>query len=262
MESPFIKLTQGQDDSQSRPRSVITAYDFPSAQLCEEAGVDAILVGDSLANVVLGYSSTRDVGMVEMEIFTAAARRGAPETHIIADLPYGADETDQSAVDNALRLVAAGADSVKIEGPQFSQIEAMIQAGVSVVGHLGLTPQTAKNYKQVAQDESEAQQLIQDAQRLAELGCIAFVVEHIPHELADQVTQKVSIPSIGIGAGVETDAQVMVFHDVLGLLGSYVPPIAHNFVLGHQFLLEGIQSYHEWVSSQVSLAELKRKITS
>lgn len=259
----FRKTTPYSVDSVDSPQtvepalSVLTAYDFPSARLCEQAGVDAILVGDSLANVVLGYDSTRDIGMVEMEVFTGAARRGAPQTHIIADLPYGADETVELALENGRRLIEAGADSVKLEGTPFAQIEALVQAGIPVVGHLGLTPQTASNYKQVGRTPEEARQLLLDATRLSELGCIALVLEHIPSELATQVTRSLSLPTIGIGAGVDTDAQVMVFHDALGLLGSYVPPIAHNFVSAHTLLASGIQQYHQWAQSRTPLQDLK-----
>ena len=255
MNNPFVKIDL---ESQDQPKSVLTAYDYPSAKLCEAAGVDAILVGDSLANVVLGYASTRDVGMNEMKIFTAAARRGAPQTHIISDLPYGADVSVDLCVSHAKALLEAGADSVKIEGSKFEEIEAMIEAGVPVVGHLGLTPQTATNYKQVGKTEAEAEKLLRDSAQLSDLGCIAMVLEHIPSELAKAASQSISMPTIGIGAGVETDAQVMVFHDALGLLGNYVPPIAHNFVQGHELLLRGIQQYHSWVQSRRPLSELKK----
>lgn len=255
MKSPFTKTTQLRTTD---AQSVITAYDFPSAKLCEQAGVNAILVGDSLANVVLGYGSTRDIGMVEMEIFTAAVNRGAKNTHVISDLPYGSDMDPTNTLQNARKLIDAGADSVKLEGAKFDEIAVLVNANIPVVAHLGLTPQTATNYKQVGRNAQEKERLIRDSQRVSELGVIAVVLEHIPSELAKEITDLISAPTIGIGAGVDTDAQVMVYHDVLGLMGAYVPPIAHSFVQTHQVIVDGIRSYHQWVISRTELSQIKK----
>ena len=143
--------------------SIITAYDFAFARMAEEAGIDQILVGDSLANVMLGYPSTRDIGMAEMILFTRAVAKGAPNTHIIADMPYLSDGDPETAMENAKRLLEVGAHSVKLEGAKINVIEALIKKGIPVMGHLGLLPQTAESFKQYGKTEAEADQLLKEA---------------------------------------------------------------------------------------------------
>ena len=254
--NPFHK-TVSKSGLQKPALSVLTAYDFPSAQIAQKVGVDSILVGDSLANVVLGHSSTRDVGMPEMCLFTSAVRRGAPDIHIISDMPYGADKTPELAIENAQKLIDAGADSVKVEGDCISTLRAMVEAKIPVVGHLGLTPQTAKSYKQVGQSDAEAESIRKAVKAFEEIGLIAFVIEHVPSQLAEEISANSLIPCIGIGAGVMTDAQVMVFHDVLGIYGTKVPPIAHAFSDLQTEMLKGVEAYHQWVKSRTSLKALK-----
>jgi 3-methyl-2-oxobutanoate hydroxymethyltransferase len=230
-----------------KPMVVITAYDAPFAARAEIAGVDAILVGDSAANTVLGYASTREVGMEAMLILTGAVARGARNTHIIGDMPYGSDESVDAALDNARRFIAAGAHSVKMEGAKVEIARALVGAGIPVVGHLGLLPQTAQNFKQVARDDQEKARLLEEALSLETAGICALVLEHIPSDLGEKVTRRLSIPTIGIGAGPKTDGQVMVMHDVLGLSSRRLPPFAKAFAAVGQEIEAGLTRYAEAV---------------
>lgn len=213
----------------SKPMVVVTAYDAPFARRAESAGVDAILVGDSAANVVLGLDSTREIGMDAMLLFVGAVARGARQTHIIADMPYGSDEQPEEAVKQARRFIAAGAHSVKIEGAKLESAAALHAAGIPLVGHLGLLPQTAKSFKQVGRNAQEEAQLLADALALSARGMCAVVLEHIPAAVGAALTQKLPCPTIGIGAGPGTDGQVLVLHDILGLNERALPPFAKSF---------------------------------
>lgn len=207
---------------------MLTAYNCPIARCVASAGAAVILVGDSLAMVEMGFSSTRDVTIDQMAYHIGAVRRGAPDTHIIGDMTYGSDETPESALKNAKKLITAGADSVKLEGPKFEVVEALVSSGIDVVGHTGLTPQTATNFKQVGKGEKEAEELIAVSKGLEAAGCFMLVLEHIPAELGAKITQALSIPTIGIGAGVECDGQVLVINDVVGM-GDYWPPFSKQY---------------------------------
>ena len=235
------------------PLAMLTAYDYPSASIAAEARVDFILVGDSGANVVLGLPSTRDIGMTEMLLFVGAVRRGAPQTHIVGDMPWNSDRTPAEALENARRLVAAGATSVKIEGEKFTEISAIVEAGIPVVGHLGLLPQTATSFRQRGKEPAEAQGILTAALELEHRGICALVVEHIPTPLGKLLAESLEIPVIGIGAGPETDGQVLVFHDALDLGPGKPPPISRQFAQGRQLLLAGARAYVEWVRSRGSL---------
>ena len=184
---------------------VITAYELSQARIAEAAGMNVLLVGDSLANVVLGRERTNDIGMDEMLLFTKAVSMGAQELHIIADMPYKSDVSPYKALENARKLISAGAHSVKLEGEKYTQIEAILQEGIPVVGHLGLTPQTAKSFAQVGKDPKEATAMKKAAKELEELGVSAIVLEHIPSQLAKEITESLSISTIGIGAGKDCD---------------------------------------------------------
>lgn len=227
--------------------SVITAYDVAFARIAETAGIDQILVGDSLANVMLGYKTTRDIGMNEMVIFTQAVSRGAPNTHIISDMPYLSDATPALALENAKRLIDAGAQSVKLEGAKEDVIEKLLANHIPVMGHLGLLPQTAKNFKQYGKSAEEAEQLIKDAETIDKLGVYAMVLEHVPESLGSLISQRVSAVTIGIGAGQSTDGQVLVMHDVLGLNGGKNPPFAKKFADVFELSVQGISDYIRYI---------------
>ncbi|CAN5517093.1 3-methyl-2-oxobutanoate hydroxymethyltransferase [soil metagenome] len=205
------------------PLVMVTAYDAPGARIASEAGVDMILVGDSLAMVVLGYDDTLQVTVADMAHHTAAVARAKPLPLIVADLPWMSYHVSvEDTVRNAATLIRAGAESVKLEGgrKRLPMIEALIDAEIPVMGHLGLTPQSMHamgGFKVQAKSSDAAQVLIADAKALAHAGCFAIVLEGVPTEVAALVTDAVDVPIIGIGAGHEVDGQVLVYHDVLGL---------------------------------------------
>jgi len=228
------------------PLVVCTAYDFAFARIVEQAGVDVILVGDSLANVVLGLPTTRDVGMAEMELFGAAVRRGAPSTHVCIDLPYGADATVELAVRNATRLVEAGANSVKLEGPQTGVIAALLAAGIPVIGHLGVLPQTATSFRKVGLAAEDRARLLVEAQAIEKAGVCAMVLENVDADTARVITNAVAVPTIGIGAGEGTTGQVQVLHDLLGLAAKS-PPFARPQADLTAAATEAVRKYAEWV---------------
>ncbi|MDR1759999.1 MAG: 3-methyl-2-oxobutanoate hydroxymethyltransferase [Fibrobacter sp.] len=229
------------------PVSMITAYDFAFAQMAERAGIDQILVGDSLANTMLGYSSTREIGMNEMKIFTSAVRRGAPDTHIVADMPYLSDENPKAALQNAKALLECGADSVKIEGVNTEVLKVLRDNEIEIVGHIGLQPQTAKNFKQHGKTPEEAERIFKEAEILNALGVFEIVLEHIPEELGKRITQEIPAITIGIGAGRFTDGQVLVLHDVLGLHDKKNPPFAARLTNLFDLGVEGISKYIEHI---------------
>ncbi len=204
--------------------SMLSLYDFPFARLAQEAGIDILLVGDSLGMVVHGFDSTVPVTMDDVVYHARAVRRGAPRTHVVADLPFLTYHIDTPrAVENAGRLVQeGGADSVKLEGGRevAERIEAIVRAGIPVMGHVGLTPQSVGalgGFKVQGRDEASARKILDDARAVADAGAFAIVVEVVPAELGALITERVSIPTIGIGAGPSCDGQVLVAHDMLGL---------------------------------------------
>ncbi len=228
------------------PLVVCTAYDFPFARVLERAGVDVILVGDSLANVVLGLDSTRGVGMAEMELFAAAVLRGAPHTHVTVDLPFGADATVESAVRNGHRLMEIGAASVKLEGCKPGAIQALVAAGIPVMGHLGVLPQTAKSFKKVGAAAPDRETLLREAREIRDAGVFAMVLENVDADTAREITLAVDVPTIGIGAGDATRGQVQVLHDVLGLADKS-PPFAKAFADLGAAAETAVREYAEWV---------------
>jgi 3-methyl-2-oxobutanoate hydroxymethyltransferase len=203
---------------------MVTAYDHPSARLADAAGVDLILVGDSAADNVLGYDSTVPVTVDELVVLVRAVARGAEHALVIADMPFGSFQvSDETALANAVRFVKeAGADAVKLEGagPSLSRVQAIVGAGIPVMGHVGLTPQSATmlgGYKAQGRTAAKAQRLHADARALEAAGCFAVVLEAVPAPVADRITEALMVPTIGIGAGPGCDGQVLVWHDVLGL---------------------------------------------
>ncbi|MGH6863903.1 MAG: 3-methyl-2-oxobutanoate hydroxymethyltransferase [Methylocella sp.] len=199
-----------------QPIAVLTGYDAPTAKAEEAAGVDIILVGDSVGTNMLGYASERDVTLADMCHHSSAVRRGAPKTTIIADLPYRSYDTPRIAVESSRRLIEAGADIVKFEGPQTGILEALVGAGIEVCCHLGLLPQHHDGKRLKGQKAADAALLLADAIALDAAGMAMLVLELVPEEVADRVTRSIAAPTIGIGAGRKTDGQVLVISDVLG----------------------------------------------
>lgn len=234
--------------SKKQKISMVTAYDFAFAKMAEAAGVDQILVGDSLANTMLGYKSTREIGMNEMQIFVAAVCRGAPNTHVVADMPFGSDANPQLAYDNARRFMDLGASSIKLEGVPEGVIEFLRSKDIPVCAHHGLLPQTAENFKQKGKTEEEANAIIAAAKYTDNLGCFEMVLEHIPETLGTLITQQVSAATIGIGGGKFTDGQVLVMHDALGMHPGKIPPFATKFVNMYELGVEGFKKYVEHVN--------------
>jgi 3-methyl-2-oxobutanoate hydroxymethyltransferase len=235
--------------------AMLTAYDYPSARLVAEAGVELILVGDSLGMVVLGYDTTLPVTVEDMVHHTRAARRGAPDAFVIADMPFLSYGTPEQALATAARLMKdAGADSVKLEGgvEAVPIVEALVRAGVPVLGHVGLTPQTASalgGYKLQGKDEENARRIVEGAEALDAAGCWGVVLELVPAELARIVTQRVRIPTIGIGAGAHCDGQVLVFHDVVGLFSGFTPTFVKRYAEAGNAIREACARYADEVRS-------------
>ena len=207
-----------------QPIAMVTAYDAPSGRLADAAGVDLILVGDTAAQVVLGHDSTVPATMEEMLVMTRAVTRAARRPLVVGDMPFGSYQvSDELAVTNAIRFVKeAGADAVKLEGAgaSLSRARAIVGAGMPVMGHIGLTPQSATmlgGYKAQGRTAAKARRLVEDARLLEAAGCFAIVLECVPAAVAEHVTDVLEIPTIGIGAGAGCDGQVLVFHDLLGL---------------------------------------------
>ena len=219
-----------------QPIVMITAYDAPSGRLADEAGADLILVGDSAAMTVLGHDSTVPATMEEMLVLTRAVTRGARRPLVIADMPFGSFQvSDGAAVENAIRFVKdAGADAVKLEGagPTLTRVGAIVGAGIPVMGHVGLTPQSATmlgGFKAQGRTADKAATLLADALALEEAGCFAIVLEAVPAPVADEVTRRLHVPTIGIGAGAGTDGQVLVWHDLLGLYEGQSPRFVKRY---------------------------------
>lgn len=217
--------------SSGLPLAVLTAYDYPTSRLLDEAGVDLILVGDSLGMVVLGLPDTTGVTMEMMLHHTAAVRRGVKRAPVIADLPFHSYDTPEQALANARRLMDAGADAVKLEGGRafIPQVSAIIASGIPFVGHIGMLPQSVREeggYKKKGKTPEQIEGLIADAVALDQAGATAIVLESIVQDVAAQITEKIRASTIGIGAGSGTDGQVLVTHDLIGSFPWFRPPFA------------------------------------
>lgn len=241
----FLKMKQKKE-----PIVMLTAYDYPSAKLAQAAGVDMILVGDSLGMVVLGYDSTIPVTVDDMIHHTKAVKRGAKDTFIVTDMPFMSYHVSQSdALKNAARIIQeSGAHAVKVEGAKdvIYTISSLTQSGIPVVGHLGLTPQAVGvlgGYKVQGKDAESARQLIEDAKKVEEAGALALVLECVPKQLGEEVTNSISIPTIGIGAGNRTDGQVLVFHDVISYGVDRVPKFVKQYASVNEPILQGLSKY-------------------
>ncbi len=238
------------------PIVMVTAYDYPSAQVAEAAGVDMVLVGDSGAMTVLGYPTTVPVSVEEMLMLAAATRRGLRTPLLIADLPFGSYEaSDEQAIATAQRFVKeAGADAVKLEGGGTSaaRARALVQAGIPVMGHVGLTPQTATQlggYRAQGRTGERAHQVARDALALQEAGCFAIVFEAIPAAVAHTLMERMEIPVIGIGAGSATDGQVLVFHDLLGIREGVGARFVKRYADIQAEMTAGVRAYADDVRS-------------
>ena len=219
-----------------QPIAMVTAYDAPSGRLADAAGADVILVGDSAAMTVLGHDSTVPATMDEMIVLTRAVNRGARRPLVVADMPFGSFQiSDPDAVGNAVRFVKeAGADAVKVEGAgaTLSRAAAIVGAGVPVMGHIGLTPQSATmlgGFKAQGRTAEKAKRLVEDALLLQQAGCFAIVLEAVPAQVAKRITELLDVPTIGIGAGVDCDGQVLVWHDLLGLYEGHAPRFVKQY---------------------------------
>jgi 3-methyl-2-oxobutanoate hydroxymethyltransferase len=219
-----------------QPIAMVTAYDAPSGRLADAAGADVILVGDSAAMTVLCHDSTVPATMDEMLVLTRAVTRGARRPLVIADMPFGSFQvSDEEALRNAIRFVKeAGADAVKLEGagPMLSRVQALVGAGIPVMGHIGLTPQSATmlgGFKAQGRTAEKAVRLYDDALALEAAGCFAIVLEAVPAPVAARITESLTVPTIGIGAGGETDGQVLVWHDLLGLYAGHAPRFVKRY---------------------------------
>jgi 3-methyl-2-oxobutanoate hydroxymethyltransferase len=234
------------------PIVMVTAYDHPSAVVVEEAGVDVVLVGDTAAMVVLGYDATTPVGMDEMLMMAGAVRRGLEKPLLIGDMPFGSyEKSNEEAIENAQRFVKeAGVDAVKLErgGPSVDRARAIIRAGVPVMGHVGLTPQTATQlggYKAQGRTAETAAKLAEDTLALQSVGCFAVVFEAIPAAVTEALMPRLDVPVIGIGAGPATDGQVLVFHDLLGIYEGHQPRFVRRYAEVRKEMVKGVSAYTE-----------------
>ena len=229
--------------------TVITAYDFPTSKIADEAGTDMILVGASLGMVVLGYESTHPVTVDEMIHHAKAVNRGRKNSFLVVDMPYLSYNVDiRDSIYNAGRIITeSGANAVKIEGGKRSleTIRRIVECEIPVMGHLGLTPQSVNRfggYKIQGKDENSARVMIEEAKMIEEAGAFAIVLEGIPENLAEENTKSISIPTIGIGAGKETDGQVLVFHDMLGF-NETVPKFVKKYMNANGLMRAGVEEY-------------------
>jgi 3-methyl-2-oxobutanoate hydroxymethyltransferase len=239
------------------PIVMVTAYDYPSAQIVDEAGVDIVLVGDTAAMVVLGYDATTPVGMEEMLMMASAVRRGLERPLLIGDMPFGSYEgSNEQAIENAQRFVKeAGCAAVKLErgGPSVERARAIIRAGIPVMGHVGLTPQTATalgGFKAQGKTAEAAARLTEEALALQSVGCFAIVFEAIPSAVSEALMPKLEIPVIGIGAGPATDGQVLVLHDLLGVYAGHKPKFVKRYANLRDEALKGLRAYADEVRTR------------
>jgi 3-methyl-2-oxobutanoate hydroxymethyltransferase len=230
--------------------SVLTAYEYSTARICDSAGIDILLVGDSAGMVVLGYTSTVPVGMQEMMIFCGAVARGTKRAMVVGDMPFGSYQVGPGvAVENAIQLIKAGCDAVKLEGSSeiVDTIRAIVDAGIPVMGHIGLKPQTSslwEGYKLQGRTKEGAIKLIEDANVLEKAGVFSIVLEMVASEVGDAITKNVSIPTIGIGSGPNCDGQVLVLHDMLGIYQDIRPRFVKRYAELSKEIFDAVSSYN------------------
>jgi 3-methyl-2-oxobutanoate hydroxymethyltransferase len=235
---------------------MVTAYDYPSAQIVDEAGVDVVLVGDTAAMVVLGHDATTPVGMEEMLIMASAVRRGLQRPLLIGDMPFGSYErSNEQAIENAQRFVKeASCAAVKLErgGPSVDRARAIVRSGIPVMGHVGLTPQIASalgGFKAQGRTAEAAAKLTEEALALQAVGCFAIVFEAIPSAVTEALMPKLEFPVIGIGAGPATDGQVLVLHDLLGVYAGHKPKFVKRYADIRAEMIRGVAAYADEVRS-------------
>ena len=230
--------------------TVLTGYDSTMVTLCDQ--VDVILVGDSAGMVMLGYEDTTSVTMEDMIRFTTATKNARKNSLIVSDLPINSYQTEQDAVTNSLKLIQAGADAVKLEGGKevAKIIRAITESGIAVMGHLGLLPQTAEKYTVQGKTKENAIQLIEDAKIITESGVFSIVLEMVSSQVAKIITEKISVPTIGIGSGKNCDGQVLVVHDMLGLFEKIKPKFAKRYLSLSEEIRNAVKSYVEEVKNE------------
>jgi 3-methyl-2-oxobutanoate hydroxymethyltransferase len=238
------------DSTNKKKITCLTAYDYPTARLMDEAGVDVVLVGDSVAMVVLGYESTLPLTMEEALHHTKAVRRGVQRALVVADMPFGTYQGDANeALKNAVRFVKeAGAEAVKVEGGErrLEVIARLTESEIPVMGHVGLTPQSVHamgGYRVQGKTERAAEQLMRDARAVEAAGAFSIVLEGIPRELATEITKSLRIPTIGIGAGPDCDGQILVLHDLLGLTFQEPPKFARRYANVGEVISQAVREY-------------------
>ena len=236
--------------------SMITSYDYSMAKIDDAAGIDVILVGDSAANVMAGHQTTLPITLDQMIYHASSVVRGVERALVVCDMPFGTYQGDpQTALNSAVRIMKeSGADAVKLEGGEeiLDSVKRILTAGIPVMAHLGLTPQSIHKfggYGLRAKEEAEAEKLIHDAKLLEEAGCFAVVLEKIPAALAKRVTESLTVPTIGIGAGAGTDGQVLVVHDMLGINKGFSPKFLRRYADLHTIMTEAVEHYVEDVKS-------------
>ncbi|HEX5980504.1 MAG TPA: 3-methyl-2-oxobutanoate hydroxymethyltransferase [Thermoleophilaceae bacterium] len=255
---PAITLTKlAEKKALGEPIAMVTAYDYPSAQVAEEAGVDVVLVGDSGAMTVLGYPSTLPVTLDELLMLAAAVRRGLSTPLLVGDMPFGSYEaSNELAIRNAQRFVKeAGVDAIKLErgGSSVERARAIVDAGIPVMGHVGLTPQSATalgGYRSQGRTAERALEVMRDALGLQEAGAFSVVFEAIPAPLSEAIMPRMRIPVIGIGAGTATDGQVLVFHDLLGIYAGHKARFVKQYANVREQMIEGVRAFAEDVRAR------------
>jgi 3-methyl-2-oxobutanoate hydroxymethyltransferase len=255
---PAITLTKlAEKKALGEPIAMITAYDYPSAQVAEEAGVDVVLVGDSGAMTVLGYPSTVPVTLDELLMLASAVRRGLSTPLLVGDMPFGSYEvSNEQAIANAQRFIKeTGCDAVKLErgGTSVERARAIVAAGIPVMGHVGLTPQTATalgGYRSQGRTAQRGLEVMYDALGLQEAGCFAIVFEAIPAALTELIMPRMRIPVIGIGAGAATDGQVLVFHDLLGIYDGHAARFVKQYANVRDAMIDGVKAFAEDVRTR------------
>lgn len=240
----------------NHPISMVTCYDYTSARVLNETEIDTLLVGDSLAMVMHGFDSTLHASVEMMALHVGAVRRGAPDKFVVGDMPFlSVRKGEGFAMDAVGKLMQAGSNAVKIEG-EAGQLELMahiVESGVPVMGHLGLTPQSVEafgGHKVQGRNEGQAGNILESARRLEQAGCFALVLECIPAELGRLISQDIGIPTIGIGAGPHTDGQVLVLHDMLGMNPHFKPKFLRHYADGHGMIDAAVNRFHHDISTR------------